>query len=72
MDHEQSPVTGPYAEEDVVLDFGPYEGRSISEVFVLDPKFYRELREQRQQGSCAIRRDRDKQFRLYINPVGEA
>ncbi|MGE4232938.1 MAG: hypothetical protein AB7F43_06360 [Bacteriovoracia bacterium] len=62
-----SPVTGVIEETQVIIDFGAYEGRTVSEVAEIDPDFYQKLVEQKEH--FAIRRHRDKTFRLYINPL---
>lgn len=66
---DQSPITGVLAESDVIVDFGKYEGKSIAEVASLDPDFYERLASEKESGVFAIRRHRDKTFRLYINPL---
>lgn len=66
-----SPVTGIIAENEVVLDFGKYEGKTVQEVSELDRAFYERLVQEKETGSFAIRRHRDKTFRLYINPLSE-
>ena len=62
-----SPITGIIEETQVIIDFGKYEGRSVSEVCELDPEFYQRLIDQKE--NFAIRRHRDKTFRLYVNPL---
>jgi len=62
-----SPITGVIDETRVILDFGKYEGRSVSDIQEVDPEFYQRLVEQKD--NFAIRRHRDKSFRLYINPL---
>lgn len=69
MNGNPSPITGVIEEEYVILDFGPYEGRSISEIFDLDRTFYERLCDLRDTGNFAIRRGPDKTFRLYLNPM---
>lgn len=64
-----SPVTGVIDEKLVILDFGKYEGKSVSEVQEIDPGFYQRLATEKENGVFAIRRQRDKTFRLYINPL---
>lgn len=64
-----SPITGIIEEEQVIVDFGKYEGKSVKEVQDLDPEFYSRLAAEREKGIFAIRRHRDKTFRLYINPL---
>ncbi len=62
-----SPVTGILAEEHVVIDFGEHEGKSVLEISDTTPNFYEFLIEQKESGNFAIRRTRDKIYRLYIN-----
>jgi hypothetical protein len=64
-----SPVTGIIEESLVIIDFGKYEGRSVQEVAELDRAFYERLATEKENGVFAIRRHRDKTFRLYINPL---
>lgn len=66
-----SPVTGIIGEEEVILDFGKYEGKTVQEVSELDRSFYERLIQEKETGGFAIRRHRDKTFRLYINPLSE-
>ncbi len=68
---ENSPVTGIIDESLVILDFGKYEGKSVEEVSGLDPSFYEKLSAEKENGVFAIRRHRDKTFRLYVNPAKE-
>ena len=69
MSASSSPVTGIIDENLVIIDFGKYEGKSVQEVAELDPGFYHKLAAEKENGSFAIRRHRDKTFRLYINPL---
>ncbi len=69
MSASSSPVTGIIDENLVIIDFGKYEGKSVQEVAELDPLFYEKLATEKENGSFAIRRHRDKTFRLYINPL---
>ena len=71
MSQAQSPVTGIIDENLVIIDFGKYEGKSVQEVADLDPGFYERLASERENGSFAIRRHRDKTFRLYVNPLSQ-
>lgn len=68
---ENSPITGVIDEANVIVDFGKYEGKSVQEVAELDPAFYEKLASEKENGVFAIRRHRDKTFRLYINPLSE-
>lgn len=69
MSQNGSPVTGIIDENQVIIDFGKYEGKSVSEVAELDREFYDRLASEKESGVFAIRRHRDKTFRLYINPL---
>ena len=64
---ETSPLTGIIEEDQVVIDFGEHEGKSVLEVADTLPDFYDYLIEQKDNGLCAIRRSKDKSFRLYIS-----
>ncbi len=67
--NEQSPVTGVINENQVIIDFGKHEGKTVAEMAELDPEFYQRLATEKENGLFAIRRQRDKSFRLYINPL---
>jgi broad specificity phosphatase PhoE len=71
MSANGSPVTGVIEESLVIIDFGRYEGKSVEEVAELDPDFYERLSAEKENGNFAIRRHKDKSFRLYINPLSE-
>tara|TARA_R110000868_G_scaffold204946_3_gene453151 strand:+ start:17185 stop:17400 length:216 start_codon:yes stop_codon:yes gene_type:complete len=66
MAQEVSPVTGIIEEDQVFVDFGEHEGKSILELSDTDPEYYDYLIEKKNEGNCAIRRTRDKIFRLYM------
>ena len=66
-----SPVTGIIDEKQVVIDFGKYEGRTVHEVAELDRDFYNKLATEKENGLFAIRRQKNKSFRLYINPLSQ-
>lgn len=66
-----SPITGILEEKLVIIDFGKYEGKTIEEVGSLDPVFYENLATEKDKGTFSIRRDKDKTFRLYINPLSK-
>lgn len=66
---QSSPLTGIIDESQVILDFGKYEGKSVKEIAEKDPEFYSHLLQQKENGFFAIRRSRDKTFRLYVNPL---
>jgi broad specificity phosphatase PhoE len=68
MSQNGSPVTGIIEEELVVMDFGKYAGKTVEEVAKIDPGFYSRLGTEKDKGAFSIRRERDKTFRLYINP----
>lgn len=67
MAQEQSPITGILEEDKVYVDFGEHEGKSILEIADTNPDFYQFLIEKKDEGKCAIRRMRDKSFRLYVS-----
>jgi hypothetical protein len=67
----QSPITGVIDESNVILDFGKHEGRSVKEIAAIDPDFYESLAGEKGEGIYAIRRHRDKTFRLYLNPLAQ-
>ena len=69
MSQTGSPVTGIIEENLVIIDFGKYEGKTVSEIAELDRVFYERLATEKENGVFAIRRHRDKTFRLYINPL---
>lgn len=69
MSTTNSPITGVIDEQMVVVDFGKYEGRTVREIAELDPNFYDRLANEKENGAFAIRRHRDKTFRLYVNPL---
>ena len=64
---EISPITGIIAEEQVVIDFGEHEGKSVLEVADTLPEFYEYLISKKDEGTCTIRRSKDKCFRLYVS-----
>ncbi len=69
MSASGSPVTGVIEEDLVIIDFGKYVGKSVQEVAEIDPVFYEKLANEKENGVFAIRRHKDKSFRLYINPL---
>ena len=69
MSSNSSPVTGIIDEGQVIVDFGKYEGKSVLEISDIDPIFYEKLAKEKENGVFAIRRHKDKTFRLYINPL---
>ncbi len=71
MSANGSPITGIIDEDLVIIDFGKYEGKSVQELAELDPDFYQQLVTEKENGVFAIRRQRDKTFRLYVNPLSE-
>lgn len=64
-----SPLTGVIEEINVILDFGQYEGQSVQELKELDPDLYQQLVQEKENDNIAIRRNKDKSFRLYMNPL---
>ena len=69
MAQETSPLTGILKEEQVFIDFGEHEGKSVLEISDTNPDFYDYLVGQKEVGNFAIRRSRDKSFRLYVQNV---
>ena len=67
MAQEISPLTGIIEEDKVYIDFGEHEGKSILEVADTIPDFYDFLIDKKNSGKCAIRRSKDKCYRLYIS-----
>jgi|SaaInlStandDraft_3_1057020.scaffolds.fasta_scaffold192282_1 hypothetical protein len=67
LQQEVSPLTGIIAEELVVIDFGEHYGKSVLEIADTCPTFYDFLITQRQDGNFAIRRCKNKEFRLFIH-----
>lgn len=70
-----SPVTGIISEENVVIDFGEFQGHTVKEIQAIAPDFYETLIEQKGVGVYAIKReaylDGNKTFRLYLNPLAQ-
>ena len=64
-----SPLTGVIEETDVIVDFGQFEGQSVSNLKNQDPELYNQLVHEKENDNIAIRRNRDKTFRLYMNPL---
>lgn len=64
-----SPLTGVIEESNVIIDFGQYAGHPVSEIKDKDPDLYRQLVQEKENDNIAIRRNRDKTFRLYMNPL---
>ncbi len=71
MSANGSPVTGVIDEGLVVIDFGKHEGKTVEQIADLDPAFYERLASEKESGVFAIRRHKDKTFRLYINPLSD-
>jgi hypothetical protein len=69
--NQTSPITGILDESEVILDFGKHEGRTVKDLQFLDPELYAFLAGEKADGSFAIRRHRDKTFRLYLNPLAQ-
>ena len=62
-----SPLTGIIEEDKVVIDFGEFEGKSVLEIADTRPEYYEFLLSQKDTGNFAIRRTKDKIYRLYIH-----
>ena len=67
MAQAQSPLTGIIEEDKVVIDFGEFEGKSVLEIADTRPEYYEFLMSQKELGNFAIRRTKDKIYRLYIH-----
>lgn len=67
MATDLSPLTGIIEEDLVVIDFGEHEGKSVMEICETEPEYYNFLLEQKGEGNFAIKRNKDKIFRLYVN-----
>jgi len=63
---EVSPITGIIEEDQVFIDCGDHEGKSILEIADTLPDYYDFLIGRKNDGQCTIRRSRDKIFRLYV------
>ena len=55
-----SPLTGILEEDQVVIDFGKFEGRSVLDINENNPDFYEYLCNQKDEGNFSIRRCKDK------------
>ena len=66
---DNSPLTGVIEEDNVIVDFGQYLGKTVSDVKIVDPDFFDQLIREKESDNLAIRRHRDKTFRLYLNPL---
>jgi hypothetical protein len=64
---QTSPLTGILAEDQVFIDFGEHEGKSVLEIADTCPDFYEFLVSAREEGNFSIRRDKNKLFKLYLN-----
>ena len=67
MKEETSPLTGIILEDQVFVDFGEHEGKSVLEIADTLPEYYEYLIEQKNQGMCAIKRGKNKFFRLHVS-----
>ena len=61
----QSPLTGIIEEDQVFVDFGEHEGKSILEVAETLPEFYQNLVQGKDDGTYVIKRNKDKTYRLF-------
>lgn len=69
MNAEASPLTGVIEERNVIIDFGQYMGKTVQDIRSQDPEFFESLIREKENDNLAIRRHRDKTFRLYLNPL---
>jgi hypothetical protein len=67
MAQDISPLTGILEEDKVFIDFGEHEGKSVLEISEVFPDFYSDLIGEKNDGKCAIRRSKDKSYRLYVS-----
>ena len=67
MAEATSPISGIIEEDKVFLDFGEHEGKSLLEIADTEPDYYDFLVDKKSDGQCAIRRSKDKIFRLYVS-----
>ncbi len=67
MSQAQSPITGIFDETEVLLDFGPFAGKSVAELAKSEPDQYKLLLKDKEKGLISIRRLKDRSFRLYYN-----
>ena len=67
MEQETSPLTGIIQEEQVFVDFGEHEGKSILEIADTLPEYYEYLIQKKNLGICTIKRSKDKSFRLHMS-----
>ncbi len=70
--YQSSPLTGVLEEDRVVVDFGEHEGKSVFEINVEVPDYYRYLLDQKEQGNFYIKRSKDKVFKLYIQEISHS
>ncbi len=66
MSQGLGPITGIIAEDQVVLDFGDYEGRSLYEIAYVDPEFYSSLITEKERGNILMIRDKCKIVKLTL------
>lgn len=71
MSNDTSRITGIIEESQVIVDFGKHEGKTVLEIAESDPDFYEKMASEKEKGIFAIRRHKDKTFRLYINPLSQ-
>ena len=69
MAQQLSPLTGILEEDQVFIDFGEHEGKSVLEISDTLPDFYEYLLTAKEDGNFSIRRDKHKLFRLYLNNI---
>ena len=67
MEKENSRLTGIILEENVFVNFGEHEGKSVLEIADTLPDYYEYLIQKKNQGICTIRRANDKSFRLHMS-----
>ena len=60
MARSTSPLTGLLKEENVVLNFGEHQGKSIMAISADFPEYYEKLLEQKEKCNCFLKRGKDK------------
>jgi hypothetical protein len=67
MAQDTSPLTGIIEEDKVFIDFGEHEGKSVFEIQCIQPDYYQFLLQQKETGNFAIKRTKEKIYKLYIS-----
>lgn len=67
MLNEISPVSGIIQEDQVTIDFGEHEGKSLLEIADTEPEFYDYLLQMKTEGKTSLKRGPHKSFMLYVS-----